>query len=141
MIPRLLFYWTGVWYVLYFAATNKLFTFCKEKLFPVYAMLDDKTNHHQSVYLKKNKTCRTHVQQFFIEHLPTTTFQCKERNFGYKVLLVSNSDAAWHSFKATLIFICQCCSWAPPPSPATSEVARVRPNFRTRVVHDMPYSC
>ena len=30
---------------------------------------------------------------------------------------------------------------SPPPSPATSEVARVRPNFRTRVVDDMPYSC
>ena len=93
-------YWTGVRYVLNFEATKTVST-------------QQTIRVHVS---QKSKTCRTHVQQFFIEHLPTTTFQCEERNFGYKVLLVSNSDAAaWHSFKATLIFICQCCSWAPPP--------------------------
>ena len=94
-------YWTGVRYVLNFEATKTVST-------------QQTIRVHVS---QKSKTCRTHVQQFFIEHLPTTTFQCEERNFGYKVLLVSNSDAAaWHSFKATLIFICQCCSWAPPLS-------------------------
>ena len=71
-------------------------------------------NHQPSVCFPK-KTYQTSVQQFFIEHLPTTTFQRKERNFGYKVLLVSNSDAAWHSFKATLIFICQCLLQLSPP--------------------------
>ena len=81
-----------------------------------------------------------HVQQFSLNICRQRPFSAKNEILATRFFLFQ-TPRSMAFIQGNLNFYLSMLQLSPPPSPATSEVARVRPNFRTRVVYDMPYSC
>ena len=90
--------------------------FAKKNCFQsMLRLMTKQTKTINRVYVsQKNKTCRTTFNNFHWT-FADNDLSVQRTKFWLQGSSCFKLHAAWHSFKATLIFICQCCSWAPPP--------------------------